>query len=174
MRTSSCQHEPVHLARQAQGSLGLSEKLVDLTKTSFRYVIECESTDDSVTTACLRICTLFAFRLSRQQQRQSPVSTQASSAAVLAPGQWLGPKRNQPVSGTITADSVQVLLWNLLCNSTNTPAAVTEDDVSSRQFGVELTADQWQPWDFDPLDLSPQRFAVRCASQAVCKRARLA
>jgi len=117
-------------------------------------------------------CLLLGYHAS--SSGRSPVSTQASSAAVLAPGQWLGPKRNQPVSGTITADSVQVLLWNLLCNSTNTPAAVTEDDVSSRQFGVELTADQWQPWDFDPLDLSPQRFAVRCASQAVCKRARLA
>ncbi|DBA86616.1 hypothetical protein WJX77_001473 [Trebouxia sp. C0004] len=66
---------------------------------------------------------------------RSPVSTQASSAAVVGPGQWLGPKRNRSVS-------------------------ITEDDTSSRQFGVELSADQWQPWDFDPLDLSPQHFAA--------------
>ncbi|KAL0049767.1 hypothetical protein WJX82_009617 [Trebouxia sp. C0006] len=66
---------------------------------------------------------------------RSPVSTQASSAAVVAPGQLLGPKRNRPIS-------------------------ITEGDSSSQQFGVELTADQWQPWDFDPLNLSPQHFAA--------------
>ncbi len=53
MRTDSSQHEPLQLACQAQGSLGLSEKLVDLTKTSFRYGTEIESTDDDVTIACL-------------------------------------------------------------------------------------------------------------------------
>ncbi len=66
------------------------------------------------------------------------------------------------------ATSVQLLLWNLLCNLIDAPAAVTEDDSSSRQFGVELTADQWQPWDFDPLNLSPQQFAVRFASRSDC------
>jgi hypothetical protein len=63
---------------------------------------------------------------------------------------------------------VQLLLWNLLCNLIGALAAVTEDDSSSQQFGVELTADQWQPWDFDPLNLSPQHFAVRFASRVDC------
>jgi len=53
MRTDSSQHEPLQLACQAQGSLGLSEKLVDLTKTSFRYGTGIESTDDDFTIACL-------------------------------------------------------------------------------------------------------------------------
>ncbi len=57
MRSNNCQHEPVQLACQAQGSLGLSEKLVDLTKTSFRYGIGIESTDDDFTIACLGIHT---------------------------------------------------------------------------------------------------------------------
>ncbi len=61
--------------------------------------------------------------------------------------------------------SVQLLLCNLPRTCTFAVfAAVTEDDSSSRQFGMELTADQWQPWDFDPLNLSPQHFAVRFAS----------
>ena len=39
------------------------------------------------------------------------------------------------------------------------PACTADDtDSSPRQYGVELTADQWQPW--DPLDLSPQYLAV--------------
>ena len=65
--------------------------------------------------------------------------------------------------------SVQLVLWSLLCNLIDALAAITEDDTSSRQFGVELTADQWQPWDFDPLHLSPQHFAVRFASQSDCR-----
>ena len=105
---------------------------------------------------------------------RSPVSTQAFSAAVVAPRQWLGPKRNQHISSMTTADSVQLLLWILLCILLDVHAAATEDDTSSRQFGVELTADQWQPWDFDPLNLSPQHFAVRFAPKSDCKRARFA
>ena len=57
MRSNNCQHEPVQLACQAQGSLGLSEKLVDLTKTGFRYGVGSESTSDDVTIACLGIDT---------------------------------------------------------------------------------------------------------------------
>lgn len=66
---------------------------------------------------------------------RAPVTVYASSTATAAPGQWLGPRRDH----TWTADN---------------------DDMSRRQYGVELTADQWQPWDFDPLDLSPQHFAA--------------
>ena len=36
-----------------------------------------------------------------------------------------------------------------------------DDHERQPQYGAELTADQWQPWDFDPLDLSPQHLAVR-------------
>ncbi len=104
---------------------------------------------------------------------RSPVSTQASSAAVVVPGQWLGPKRNRPISSTTTANSVQHL-FNFCCGTCHAPElpylpTVTEDDSSSRQFGMELTADQWQPWDFDPLNLSPQHFAVRFASRVDCR-----
>ena len=70
MRSNNCQHEPVQLACQAQGSLGLSEKLVDLTKTSFGCGIGMESTGDDAHTACLGTHTYFAFRLPGQQQRQ--------------------------------------------------------------------------------------------------------
>ncbi len=47
---------------------------------------------------------------------RSPVSTQASSAAVVAPGQWLGPMRNRPISSTTTASNVQHL-YNFCCGS---------------------------------------------------------
>ena len=41
------------------------------------------------------------------------------------------------------------------------PACAADDDnFTPRQYGVELSADQWQPW--DPLDLSPQYLAVCC------------
>lgn len=54
-------------------------------------------------------------------------------------------------SGTLKSDS----LWLHL--------AVGEQG-RQPQYGAELTAEQWQPWDFDPLDLSPQHFAVRLIS----------
>ena len=41
-------------------------------------------------------------------------------------------------------------------------AVSAADNIEQKpQFGMELTADQWQPWDFDPLALSPQHYAVR-------------
>lgn len=107
------------------------------------------------------------------------VPVQACSASVAAPGQWLGLRRGQSLTGVRTQTTLPKIccppLWTHALRYLS-HAAGEVDDTLQRQYGVELTADQWQPWDFDPLNLSPQHLAVgfdpdelACIEQVCCR-----
>ena len=71
-----------------------------------------------------------AGRLQRVRCRAPTVRVQASSLAV-SPGRWLGTQQ-----------------------SSSSAAAVPLEPEGRRQYGVELTPEEWSPF-FDPLGLSP-------------------
>lgn len=89
---------------------------------------------------------------------RASVCTHATGAAMSPSGKWLGPSRELSRAGTGLIHST-ALLTHLVFKYRHDPACTADDtDSVPRQYGVELTADQWQPW--DPLDLSPQYLAV--------------
>ena len=84
------------------------------------------------------------------------VCAYASSASLSPSGRWLGPARDLS-----TAGATELIMVEYNSKAECMQLGAEDEDFKPIQYGVELTADQWQPWDFDPLNLSPQHLAVR-------------